>query len=111
MNKNISQDNLPNVKLNVDTITNSITVSRFSQASRTLYGDVGDGPIDIPKNGKSKNITFGGSGGNYWLQAYFTNTEENKQFSLSPKTSALGSGRAFDITPSYYTVHMWLRIS
>jgi hypothetical protein len=31
--------------------------------------------------------------------------------SASPQTSALGSGQALDITPSYYTCHMWLRIS
>lgn len=31
--------------------------------------------------------------------------------SVSPQTSALGSGSALDITPSYYTVHMWLRLT
>lgn len=31
--------------------------------------------------------------------------------SVSPQTSALGSGQALDITPSYYTVHMWLRLT
>ncbi len=29
----------------------------------------------------------------------------------APNTSALGSGQAFDITPSYYTCHMWLRLT
>ena len=28
-----------------------------------------------------------------------------------PQTVNLGSGQALDITPSYYTVHMWLRTS
>lgn len=31
--------------------------------------------------------------------------------SVSPQTSALGSGQALDITPAYYTAHMWLRTS
>ena len=31
--------------------------------------------------------------------------------SVSPQTSALGSGSALDITPSYYTVHIWLRLT
>ena len=30
---------------------------------------------------------------------------------IAPQTSALGSGQALDITPSYYTVHMWLRLT
>jgi hypothetical protein len=28
-----------------------------------------------------------------------------------PQTVNLGSGQALDITPSYYTCHMWLRTS
>lgn len=31
--------------------------------------------------------------------------------SVAPQTSALGSGSALDITPAYYTVHMWLRLT
>lgn len=31
--------------------------------------------------------------------------------SASPQTSALGSGQALDITPAYYSCHMWLRTS
>ena len=27
------------------------------------------------------------------------------------KTIALGNGQALDITPAYYTTHMWLRTS
>lgn len=29
----------------------------------------------------------------------------------SPYTSALGSGTPLDITPSFYTVHIWKRLS
>lgn len=28
-----------------------------------------------------------------------------------PQTVNLGSGQALDITPAYYTVHMWLRLT
>lgn len=31
--------------------------------------------------------------------------------SVAPQTSALGSGSALDVTPAYYTVHMWLRLT
>ncbi|WP_300620335.1 hypothetical protein [uncultured Fusobacterium sp.] len=31
--------------------------------------------------------------------------------SVSPQTNNLGSGQALDITPAYYTCHMWLRLT
>lgn len=31
--------------------------------------------------------------------------------SVAPQTSALGSGSALDVTPAYYTCHMWLRLT
>ena len=31
--------------------------------------------------------------------------------SVSPQTNVLGNGQALDITPAYYTTHIWLRTS
>ena len=31
--------------------------------------------------------------------------------SVAPQTSTLGSGNALDVTPAYYTCHMWLRLT
>lgn len=109
--KTITQANLPNVKLNISNITNTITTSRFSQVRKANGGNAADGTISIPSNGESSNLTLGGSGGNFWIQAYFSNTQENKTISSSPITSSLGSGSALDVTPAYYTCHMWLRLT
>ena len=40
-----------------------------------------------------------------------TNYNTGSTSSASPQTSALGSGQTLDITPAYYTVHMWLRLT
>lgn len=113
MNKNISQVNLPNVKLTVDSFSLSTTSHYHLIAyNQNNYGALtannyisnaahtGDyqsyefkGSINIPNVGKTKDA----GGGN-------TST-------ASPQTSALGNGQALDITPAYYTTHIWLRTS
>lgn len=108
--KTITQANLPNVKLNVNSFSlsrgtmniigsgssmgyNTQTVSgAYVKTSRV--GSVTDGSVDVC------NINFDAS--KNWT---------GSTSSASPQTSALGSGQAFDITPSYYTVHMWLRLT
>lgn len=108
--KTITQANLPNVKLNVNSFSlsrgtmniigsgssmgyNTQTVSgAYVKTSRV--GSVTDGSVDVC------NINFDAS--KNWT---------GSTSSASPQTSALGSGQAFDITPSYYTCHMWLRLT
>lgn len=108
--KTIAQANLPNVKLTVNTVTGSVSVSRFSRFKSQVGGGFnGDKTISIPESGTSAIISSGGNGGNAWLNSYYTTVKESKSFSSSPQTSALGSGSALDVTPAYYTVHMWLR--
>lgn len=75
MSKTISQTNLPNVKLTVDSF--SVTMSAHSHY---------------------RNFNTNSAGG-------------GSSSTASPQTSTLGSGQALDITPSYYTTHMWLRTS
>lgn len=50
---------------------------------------------------------------NYWRGEVTTRTSMSSPMTgiASPQTSALGNGQAFDITPSYYSVHMWLRLT
>ena len=116
MNKNISQANLPNVKL---------TVNSFS---------LGRGNMDITGTWKAQALTDGANSGSFTGALYKTNEtygtaqsfsssttggiglQASRSWtgttnSASPQTNSLGNGQALDITPSYYTTHMWLRTS
>lgn len=95
MNKNISQANLPNVKLTVDTFTlttqpHDHEYDTFEAAGVANMGGGANTVSSKTKRTKSSNIV--------------NNT-------ASPQTNSLGNGQALDITPSFYTAHMWLRTS
>lgn len=115
MNKNISQANLPNVKLTV----NSFSLSRGNMdITGTFAGYTAGGNSNISGAFISNNATKGGPVGtddNIEGQNTTTFTASRSwkgtTSSASPQTNALGSGQALDITPSYYTAHMWLRTS
>lgn len=103
MAKTIAKDNLPNIKILVDSFSLTVQphthpisrVTGFSDNTNEAHNSaVGMGYI----RGKSVNDVNTKAGG--------SNTN-----SVSPQTNALGSGQALDITPSYYTTHMWLRTS
>ena len=102
MNKNISQANLPNIKLTVDSF--SVTMSAHSHGYARYVGYAwGDANAEVTQDGNGP-------------QAHYRNFNTNSagdgsSSTASPQTSALGSGQALDITPAYYTTHMWLRIS
>ena len=117
MNKNISQANLPNVKLSVNSfslsrgtmnITGKSTYSGGNAVISTLTGafkglkevDWGAGGQSAPRGPFFADYDFEAS-------RSWTGTTN----SASPQTSTLGSGQALDITPSYYTTHIWLRTS
>ena len=116
MNKNISQVNLPNVKLTVDSFS------------------LGRGNMDITGTWKAQALTDGANSGSFTGALYKTNEtygtaqsfsssttggiglQASRSWtgttnSASPQTNSLGNGQALDITPSYYTTHMWLRTS
>ena len=116
MNKNISQANLPNVKLTV----NSFSLSRGNMDITGTWKAqaLTDGANSLETTGAlyktNQNYgtaqSFGSSTtGGIGLQASRSWTGTTN--SVSPQTNALGSGQALDITPSYYTTHMWLRTS
>lgn len=98
MSKTIQQEHLPNVKLRVDTF--SLTTQPHTHNVRGRHG-WGDGTTYMTmQNAKTEWGTISTESGG----GQNTGT-------ASPWTSALGSGWSFDITPSYYTAHTWLRTS
>ena len=96
--KTISKENLPNIKLQVDAF--SVTTAKHTH-SYTAFNP-----------GARRSGGF--PGGNDWGNNYTTNTMEGggeNTGTAAPYTSALGSGTALDITPAYYTVNIWKRLS
>ena len=111
--KTIAQANLPNVKLTV----NSFSVTSKDTFIESLRGVLGSpsssrGPISMPKIGENNTkLRTGASNGSD--EGIFIKQNQSSEISgtVSPQTSALGSGSALDVTPAYYTVHMWLRLT
>ena len=113
--KTITQANLPNVKLTV----NSFSLSKGTQditgevyfASKPSGRTITSGAFyPVTKYEEFNSGAVGGGDVDYaGFQASKTWTGSTN--SVSPQTSALGSGSALDITPAYYTCHMWLRTS
>ena len=92
----ISKANLPNIKLQVDAF--SVTTAKHTH-SYTAFNP-----------GARRSGGF--PGGNDWGNNYTTNTVEGggeNTGTAAPYT--LGSGTALDITPAYYTVNIWKRLS
>lgn len=112
MSKTISQANLPNVKLTVDSFS-------LSRGNMNIIGHMFGcyNPDATPYGGAfyKENGNYTGVGGTssgrglskFDASRSWTGTTN----SVSPQTNALGSGQALDITPAYYTTHMWLRTS
>lgn len=110
--KTIAQANLPNVKLTV----NSFSLSR---GTMEITGEIFSS--DYKKrntfNGAFSKIqmNLGGHGGDSDAGARIdfkaSRSWSGSTNSVSPQTNTLGSGQALDITPSYYTCHMWLRLT
>ena len=94
--KTISKANLPNIKLQIDSF--ALTTQPHTHPITFKSGTgVDNYPSTYASNYSARNINTGEGGGQ--------NTG-----TASPFTSALGSGTPLDITPSFYTVHIWKRI-
>ena len=111
MNKNISQANLPNVKLTV----NSFSLGRGTQEI-TGYFNPGGNNIYLDNKVFTSESTYQGSNDGSAADSHKIRFRASANWTgvstpASPQTSALGSGQALDITPSFYTTHMWLRTS
>ena len=116
MSKTISQANLPNIKLTVDNFS-------LSRGNMNITGTLGVG-LEVRESGGFTGAFYtvarGGNKLNY--NAFSSGHPNSINFSaskswtgttnsVSPQTNALGNGQALDITPTYYTTHMWLRTS
>lgn len=97
MAKTIQQGHLPNVKLRVDTF--SLTTQPHTHPITYQRGSGRDtNPSSYESTHTPLTLNSGLGGG-------------QSTGTASPQTSALGSGQALDITPAYYTTHIWLRTS
>lgn len=110
--KTIAQANLPNVKLSV----NSFSLSRGTQnitGSLKLATDSKVSHVGAFYQTTEQAISYNSVTPTNTNHVGFdaSKTWTGSTNSVAPQTSALGSGSALDITPSYYTVHMWLRLT
>lgn len=94
--KTIAKANLPAVKVQVDsfTLTTQPHTHTVNIGMRSGYQD----------RYVNTAAYIGGTGANTSSVSISTGT-------ASPYTSALGSGTPLDITPAYYTVHIWKRLT
>lgn len=109
--KTITQANLPNIKLQVDSFSLSSTDTYISSMRGILGGNSSRGPVTVTAPGESPQLRTGASNGS---DEGIRITQSNKSLNTgtaSPFTSALGSGTPLDITPAYYTVHVWKRLT
>lgn len=107
----ISKTNLPNVKVQVDSFSLSSTNTYISSMRGILGGSSSRGPVTVTAPGESPQLRTGASNGS---DEGIRITQSNKSLNTgtaSPYTSALGSGTPLDITPAYYTVHIWKRLT
>ena len=109
--KTITQANLPAVKIQLDSFS-------LSRGTMEITGDfytsnyikyAGSGAFYTKQTGLGEHGGDSGSGYKIGFQASrsWTGTTNTAQ----PQTVNLGNGQALDITPAYYTVHMWLRLT
>lgn len=110
--KTISKANLPNVKLQVDSFS-------LGKGTMEITGKVGSfsGSNSFYSEGALKLVAGGAnarSGNEYEKVALELKASDGwtgMSTSASPYTNPLGSGTPLDITPAYYTVHIWKRLS
>lgn len=100
--KTIAKENLPNIKLQVDTFSLSVNPPDIQ-----LYNDYAGNS----ESGRSTLATEGSASRAGWSKSYIRINSGGSTGTASPYTSSLGSGTPLDITPAYYTVHTWKRLS
>lgn len=105
--KTISKANLPNVKLQVDSF--SLTTTKHIHGLRGNAG--GDLGILFQQTNVLAGIQYGGTGSFSTSTNVMAEGGGQNTGAAAPYTSALGSGTPLDITPAYYTVHIWKRLT
>lgn len=100
--KTIEQVNLPNVKLQVDPFSLSVTPPDIQ-----LYKDYSGN-----NESGSKTLAIEGSASRAgWSNGFIRINSGGTTGIAQPYTSALGSGIPLNVVPAYYTVHIWKRIA
>lgn len=109
--KTITQANLPAVKIQLD----SFSLSRGSMeitGNLSALTDRRGTSLGAFSYGSASGGSFqGGSGKEYYIDFKASRSWTGTTNTAQPQTVNLGSGQALDITPAYYTVHMWLRLT
>lgn len=100
--KTIEQANLPNIRLQVDPFSLSVTPPDIQ-----LYNDHSGNN----ESGKNTLATTGDASKAGWSTNYIRVNSGGTTGIAQPYTSALGSGVPFNVSPAYYTVHIWKRIA
>ncbi|WP_289103824.1 hypothetical protein [uncultured Fusobacterium sp.] len=109
----ISKENLPNIKLQIDSfslgkgtqeITGQFTAAQHKRLISTgAFSTVAQFSSGFDGAGNYNDIkTIDFKASKSWT---------GMSTSASPYTSSLGSGTPLDITPAYYTVHIWKRLT
>lgn len=109
MSKTIYQANLPNIKLNINSFSLGRGNMNITGGFDGLNNEYGYANGAFYKSGGS--ACAGSGGADTAVQFDASRTWTGTTNTASPQTVNLGSGQALDITPSYYTTHIWLRIS
>ena len=109
--KTITQANLPAIKIQLD----SFSLSRGSMeitGQLSALTDRRGTSLGAFSYGSASGGSFQGGGGReYYIDFKASRSWTGTTNTAQPQTVNLGSGSALDITPSYYTVHMWLRLT
>ena len=117
--KTIAQANLPAVKIQLNSFSLSRGTMEITGAVKTTYG-TNNGFFNTTEGAFSvaNSTSYGIGGSNAWAGTHYKSFDFNASKTWTgttntaqPQTVNLGSGSALDITPSYYTVHMWLRLT
>lgn len=112
----ISKANLPAVKVQVDSFSlgrGTMNITGTFNA-RAMTGSTGTGTGAFTFDSGTALLTsmsYDQSKTSYGFSFDASKAWTGISTSASPFTSSLGSGTSLDITPSFYTVHIWKRLT
>ena len=112
----ISKANLPAVKVQVDSFSlgrGTMNITGTFNA-RAMTGNTGTGTGAFTFNSGTALLTsmpYDQGNTSYGFSFDASKAWTGISTSASPFTTPLGSGTPLDITPSFYTVHIWKRLS
>lgn len=109
--KTITQANLPAVKIQLDSFSLSRGTMEITGNLSALTDRRGTSLGAFSYGSATGGGFAGGSGREYYIDFKASRSWTGTTNTAQPQTVNLGSGQALDITPAYYTVHMWLRLT